>query len=445
MSHVDGTLGRVPETRENSMNDFRALFLISLAAVAAPLLNRLPALARTPLVAIELTLGVGLGPSMTGLVTSDQTIEFLRELGLVFLFFQAGFEARRHEITGPALRLGARYWLFSFSLALVFAGALYAVGLVKGFVLLAIIMPTTAFGVLIPVLKQGGEMGSRFGDYLLGAAAFGELGPLLFASIALAAEKHHLHQAVSSLLFLALAIAATFLLIRLVPRLRVDRLADWLARSGVLPVRAAVLVLLAYVALANQFGMETVAGAYAAGLVVAVLESATRDTSLEDRLTSIGSGFLIPVFFIASGITCDLTALASDGASIAQFFLFCGGFLMIRLVPLFFYVDVLSGADLPGLALMTAATLPLVVALSYLGVQSGQLRPDTATALVGAALMTVTAFPGLAQWLRAQPSDARAVVLSIRVSSALATPAATCYAALETALARFTSQRFRER
>jgi len=170
---------------------------------------------------------------------------------------------------------------------------------------------------------------------------------------------------------------------------------------------AAVLVLLGYVALANNFGMETVAGAYAAGLVVAVLESVARDSSLEDRLTSIGSGFLIPVFFIASGVTCNLHALASDGASIAQFILFCGAFLLIRLVPLFFYADVLAGADLPALALLTAATLPLVVAISYLGVQSGQMRPDTATALVGAALMTVTVFPSLAQWLRAQPADAR--------------------------------------
>lgn len=427
------------------MNDFRALFLISLAAVLAPLLNRLPAMARMPLVAIELALGVVLGPSMTGLVSVDQTIDFLKELGLVFLFFQAGFEARRHEISAPALRLGAKYWLFSFALAIVFAGALYAVGLVNGLVLLAIIMPTTAFGVLVPVLKQGGEMGTRFGDYLLGAAAFGELGPLLFASIALAAEKHHLHQAVSSLMFLALAIATTFLLIRLIPRLRVDRLADWLARSGVLPVRAAVLVLLGYVALANNFGMETVAGAYAAGLVVAVLESATRDTTLEDRLTSIGSGFLIPVFFIASGITCDLQALASDGASIAQFLLFCGAFLLIRLIPLFFYADVLSGADLPALALMTAATLPLVVALSFLGVQSGQIRPDTATALVGAALVTVTAFPGLAQWLRAQPPDARTLVWTLRACATLASPGATCYAALMAVIARLASLRAQER
>lgn len=427
------------------MNDFRVLFMISLAAVLAPLLNRLPALSRTPLVAIELTLGVILGPSVSGLVSVDQTIDFLKELGLVFLFFQAGFEARRHEITAPALRLGARYWLFAFALAVVFASALYMVGLVKSVVLLAIILPTTAFGVLIPILKQSGEMGARFGDYLLGAAAFGELGPLLFASIALATEKHHFHQAFFSLLFLSLAIASTLLLIRFLPRLRVDRLADWLAHSGVFPVRAAVLVLLGYVALANNFGMETVAGAYAAGLVVAVLESATRDTSLEDRLTSIGSGFLIPVFFIASGITCDLHALASDGASIAQFLLFCAAFLLIRLIPLFFYADVLTGADLPALAMMTAATLPLVVAISYLGVQSGQLRPDTATALVGAALMTVTLFPGLAQWLRAQQPDSRAVVLIVRVSTALASSGATCYAAFEAAIARLAAQRFRER
>ena len=413
------------------MNDFRALFFISLAAVLAPLLNRLPALTRMPLVAIELTLGLVLGPSLAGLVVIDQTIDFLKELGLVFLFFQAGFEARRHEISMSALRLGAKYWLFSFSLAISFAAALYFVGLVKGIVLLAIILPTTAFGVLIPILKQGGEMGARFGDYLLGAAAFGELGPLLFASIALAAEKHHLHQAVSSLLFLALAIASIFLLLRFITRLRVDRLANWLARSGIFPVRAAMLVLLGYVALANNFGMETVAGAYAAGLAVAVLESATRDKTLEDRLTSIGSGFLIPVFFIASGITYDLHALTSDGGSMAQFILFCGAFLLIRLFPLFVYNDVLSAADLPALALMTAATLPLVVALSYLGVQSGQMRPDTATALVGAALITVTVFPSLAQWLRAQPPDVREAVWIERASATLANLGARCYVLLQ--------------
>ena len=424
------TLGR------GLMNDFRALFLISLAAVLAPLLNRIPALKRMPLVAIELMLGVVLGPGLAGLVVVDPTIDFLKELGLVFLFFQAGFEARRHEISLPALRLGAKYWFFAFSLAVLFASALYAVGLVKGVVLLAIILPTTAFGILVPILKQGGEMGTRFGDYLLGAAAFGELGPLLFASIALAAEKHHLHQAFSSLFFLALAIGSIFLLIRFISRLHVASLSNWLRNSGVFPVRAAVLVLLGYVALANNFGMETVAGAYAAGLVVAVLESVTRDSTLEDRLTSIGSGFLIPVFFIASGITYDLQALVSDGASIAQFVLFCIAFLSIRLVPLFFYRGVLSGADLPALALMTAATLPLVVAISYLGVQSGQIRQDTATALVGAAFVTVTAFPSFAQWLRAQADGNELVGLIDRGCTTLANAGANCYYMLDAAATR---------
>ena len=119
--------------------------------------------------------------------------------------------------------------------------------------------------------------------------------------------------------------------------------------------------------------------------------------------------------------------------------------MLIRLVPLFFYADVLTGADLPALAMMTAATLPLVVAISYLGAQSGQLRPDTATALVGAALMTVTLFPGLAQWLRAQQPDSRALVLIVRVSAALASPGATCYAALKAAMARLASRRLWER
>lgn len=388
------------------MNDFYGVFIISCIAVLAPLLVRLPALALMPVVALELMLGVLVGPSVIGLVTSDETIKFLGELGLVFLFFQAGFEFKQNEIGLAPLRLGALAWLASFGLAIVFVGALYFAGLVRAPLLVALVLPTTAFGILIPVLRQSGDLDSDFGHYVLGSAAMGELAPLILASIALAQEKHHIHQTILSILFLAIAVGTIFFLTTMRSERLSEKIVNWLGDSEILPVRASLLILLGFVALANSFGVETVVGAYTAGMAVAMLVRGTKAEVLEDRLTMIGSGFFIPLFFVASGVAFDLPALVTSPASLARFALFSLVLLVIRLAPLNLYKKALAERDLPALALLSSTTLPLVVAITYLGVRSGQMAPENATALVGAAIVTVTVYPALAFWLRTNPERA---------------------------------------
>lgn len=387
------------------MHDFRALFFISLAAVLAPFLNRWPLLARTPIVAIELLLGVMIGPSFANLLSSDETITFLKELGLVFLFFQAGFEIKHYQIGRPELRLGAVAWLISFICALVFSSLLWASGLIGAPFLVAIILPTTAFGILIPVLKQSGDLESALGRFVLGSAAVGELAPLILASIALAHEKHHFHQALLSLMFLGIAAGSIYLLVKFRSETHIAQMAKWLGAGGVLPFRVAMFILLGFVSLADSFGMETVVGAYAAGMAIAMLAGAAGDETLEDRLGSIGSGFFVPLFFVVSGVTFNLPLLVSSPSSIFQFFIFCLIFICIRLAPLCLYQRQLPQRDVLAQGLLSSTTLPLVVAITYLGAQSGQIHQETATALVGAAIMTVTAFPTFAFWLRSQPNE----------------------------------------
>ena len=396
------------------MHDFRALFFISLAAVLAPFLNRWPLLARTPIVAIELLLGVMIGPSFANLLSSDETITFLKELGLVFLFFQAGFEIKHYQIGRPELRLGAVAWLISIICALAFSSLLWASGLIGAPILVAIILPTTAFGSLIPVLKQSGDLESALGRFVLGSAAVGELAPLILASIALAHEKHHFHQALLSLMFLGIAAGSIYLVVKYRSETHIAQMAKWLGAGGVLPFRVAMFILLGFVSLADSFGMETVVGAYAAGMAIAMLAGAAGDETLEDRLASIGSGFFVPLFFVVSGVTFNLPLLISSPSSIFQFFIFCLVFICIRLVPLCLYQRHLSQRDVLAQGLLSSTTLPLVVAITYLGAQSGQMRQETATALVGAAIMTVTAFPTLAFWLRSQTNESPVILFILK-------------------------------
>ena len=388
------------------MSEIYALFIIGLMAVLAPLLAKLPALIRTPVVVLELVLGISIGPSGAGWVTSQGAIGFLGEFGLIFLFFQAGFEFNPDKIGTAPLRLGALAWLFSLGLTSVFIGLLYIVGLVHAPLLVALVLPTTSFGILIPILRQTGDLESDFGRYVLGAAAIGELGPIILIAVALSHEHNisYLHQTLLIMVFLATAVEALFF----ARSLRSERLsrmiARWMGDSSVLPVRISILILLGFISLANKLGMEMVLGAYTAGMMIAML---TKVEILQYRLTSIGSGFFIPLFFITSGIEFDLPALVTSPASLARLILFCGGFLFIRVVPILLYKRVLPERDLLPLALFSATTLPLVVAVTYLGVRTGDMLPENASALVGAAVITVAVFPPLANLLRSKPKEAR--------------------------------------
>ena len=181
-------------------------------------------------------------------------------------------------------------------------------------------------------------------------------------------------------------------------------IARWMSESSILPVRISILLLLGLTSVADKLGMEMVVGAYTAGMVISNL---TKVTILQYRLTSIGSGFFIPLFFITSGIEFDLPGLVTSPASIARLILFCAGFLFVRILPVLLYKRVLPERDLLPLALFSSTTLPLVVAVTYLGVRTGDMLPENASALVGAAVITVAVFPALALLLRAKSEGAQ--------------------------------------
>jgi len=69
-------------------------------------------------------------------------------------------------------------------------------------------------------------------------------------------------------------------------------------------------------------------------------------------------------------------------------------FLLVRGLPAW----LLGGAELPGrertaLAFLTASALPLVVAITEVATENGRLAEEDAAALVGAAMLSLLAFP----------------------------------------------------
>jgi Kef-type K+ transport system membrane component KefB len=191
--------------------DTTSFFLIVLsAALAAVTVVVLPARLAPPAVVFELLFGILIGPHGLKFAASDEFILFFSNLGLGMLFYFAGYEINFERIRGAPLRLGAWGWGLSILIAYAVGGILAILGVVDSLVYTGSAMATTAIGTLIPILRDKGELQTRFGTYLLAAGAVGEFGPILLVTVFLSTD-HPLREAVILLAFVALAVGIALL------------------------------------------------------------------------------------------------------------------------------------------------------------------------------------------------------------------------------------------
>ena len=384
--------------------DETSFFVVILtAALAAITVVVLPRRMAPPVVVVELMLGIVVGPDVLGIAESDDFIEFFSNLGLGMLFFFAGYEIDFERIRGQPLKLGALGWLLSLALAYGIGGALAAAGVVLSYLYTGSALATTAIGTLIPILRDGGELKTRFGTYLLAAGALGEFGPILLLTLVLSTAQP-LHEALILILFIVLALILALASVRLAWRgfAALDRT---LESSSQLAIRLAVVLVFGLVLLASELGLDLLLGGFVAGMIVRAALRGREMQVFESKLTAVGFGFLIPFFFVDSGINFDLSALGSAEA-IAKLLLFLGLFLVVRGVPaLALYRSALDARDRFALAFFSATELPLVVAITTLATEAGEMRTSTAAGLVGAAMLSTLIFPFVGMALRRR-SDA---------------------------------------
>ena len=382
------------------MDDTASFLLVLVAAAAAPMVaagaGRLHEGLVVPVVVVELVLGALIGPDVLGLAEVDDILEFLGQLGLGFLFFFAGYEIEFDRIRGAPLRLAAIGWAITLVLAYAIAGALAAAGVVLSGLLVGSAMTTTALGTLVPILRDAKQLETKLGRFVLGAGAVGEFGPVLIVTILLSSESGAGRQIFLLIIFTVLAVLAALVSIRAVGR-------GWafierhMETSGQVPVRLTVLLLFGLVVVAADLGLDVILGAFAAGVIVRLLLQGHEVELFESKLDAVGFGLLIPFFFVTSGMTIDLAALVGSARALLELPIFLGLFLVVRGLPaLLLYRDVLEPAERRALALLSATQLPLVVAITTIGVDTGHMRPSTAAALVGAGVLSVLIYPALA-------------------------------------------------
>ena len=382
------------------MTDTTSFLLVLLVAAAAPFVaaaaSRVHAHVLVPIVVVELVLGVFIGPDVLGLVEMSDVLEFPGLLGLGFLFFFAGYEIELDRIRGKPLQLAAIGWAFTLVLAYALAGALMAAGVVLSGLLVGSAMSTTALGTILPVLRDAGQLETRLGRFVLGVGALGEFGPVLIVTVLLGSQSDPRTQVLLVFTFVALAVLAALVSMRAVGR-------GWafiernMETSGQVPVRLTVLLLFGLVVIADDLGLDVILGAFAAGMILRLLLQGREAVRFESKLDAVGFGFLIPFFFVTSGMQLDVEALVSSTSALVELPVFLALFLLVRGLPVMvLYRKVLSATERKALALLSATQLPLVVAITTIGVEAGHMRTSTAAALVGAGALSVLFYPALA-------------------------------------------------
>ena len=372
--------------------------IVLVAAVAAVTVAVVPKRLAPPVVVLELMLGIVIGPHVFGLAHSDSFIEFFSNLGLGMLFFFAGYEIDFQRIEGAPIRLGSLGWVLSVALAFGIGGVLAAAGVIDTFLYVGAALATTAIGTLIPILRDSGELKSKFGTYLLAAGGVGEFGPVLLVTIFLSTD-HPIHEALILIAFIALAVAVAFASIGLAWR-GWPALERTFEASSQLAVRITVVLVFGLVLLASKIGLDVLIGGFVAGMIVRLALKGHELRVFESKLTAVGFGFFVPFFFVTSGINFDLDALGS-AAAIAKLAMFFVLFLVVRGIPaLLLYRRVLGARDRAALAFYCATELPLVVAITTIAVEAGHMRSSTAAGLVGAAMMSTLVYPFVGRALR---------------------------------------------
>src|SRR4051794_17134682 len=367
---------------------------------------------RLPAIVLELVLGIVTGPSGLGWAKPDLPVSILALIGLAFLLFLSGLEIDVERLQGPVLKLTTIGFAFSFAIAITLGLGLKAGGFVKSPLFVAIVLAASSVSVIFPVLKDADLTSSRFGQLVLASASVAEFGAIILLSLFFSGKGSSSTTGTLILVgvfglvvaLVGVAIAGVERSIGLSHVLR--RLQDTTAQ---IRVRAAFVLMIGFAALADQFGLETILGAFAAGVLLSLIDrDQTTHPQFRLKLEAAAFGVFIPVFFVTSGLRFNLGALFASPSTVARVPLFLLTIYLARGLPAIVYVRLLGRSRSVIAGVLQATSLTVIVAATQIVLQLGVISQASAAGLVAAGLLSVVISPslGLVLLRRERPSPA---------------------------------------
>jgi len=340
------------------------ILTLSLLIWGSPFVSKL---LRIPTPPVEIILGSIF--AYIGFVGHNEYFDLIAEVGFLYLMFLAGMEVDLKRITKSPKLVIQKSMLF---LALMAVFSITS-GLVFHLNTITIIsMPLISIGLLASLSKTYGKEQSWIHLAFI-AGILGEVISIAVLTIFDAAITTGANLSlITKIGYLVLFIAAVYLLYRLLhllfwwfPELK-NTLVPKFDTSDQ-DIRLAIALFFILIAVMLSLELELALGAFIAGIGISAFFH--HEKKLEEKMSSLGFGFLVPLFFIHVGASLDIKSLTVDGVVSGAILI---TFLMIlsRILAAVVLKGISGSKDALLMALSLSMPLTLLVAVATIGYET---------------------------------------------------------------------------
>jgi Kef-type K+ transport system membrane component KefB/Trk K+ transport system NAD-binding subunit len=321
----------------------------------------------------------------------DQVLASLPRKRLTYLRF----------IKNPLL-VGIFYFIISIILAVIGAFLLSQFVHIQNIWYFSLIMVTTSVGIVIPVLKEKGEIKNRFGQMIIVAAAIADIFSIVLFTFTVVIIKQGFQADLLYILGLFVIFIIFYILgskLKNIPFLK-KQVYQLSHASSQIGIRGSIFLVMLFVVLAQFIGEEVVLlGAFLIGLVLSSVMHRERSVMLL-KLDGMGYGFFIPIFFIMVGVEFDPSALLEFDKSLIWFLvLLLIGLFAIKVVPSMLWRQLFGFKRAIAGGFLMSSRLSLIIAASAIGLQMGVITPGINASFIIMAIITCLLSPVIFNWM----------------------------------------------
>ncbi|MEN8906804.1 MAG: cation:proton antiporter, partial [Clostridiales bacterium] len=381
---------------ENNLS-FNSLFIISILAFVIPIfVNKLKSL-RVPVVVAEIFAGILVGKTGFNLIHDDLWLEFLSLFGFAYLMFLSGveidfsyFKKVKGRVKNKAnpLVLGIVIFISTLLLAYLASTLLVFAGIAKDALFFTLIFSTTSLGIVVPVLKEKGIINESIGQISLLSALMADFLTMLLIPIVifLVAKEDSMKLLTSLFIFVIFGIVYF-----VVKRFFKFEFNNSTYETSQLKIRAAFVLVLIFVKVAEIAEVEIILGAFLAGVLFSVFFDKFR-TEIAPKLDAIGYGFLIPIFFIMVGARIDLrTVLNKESLVIVPLFILIA--YAVKIIPVLIIKKYFTWKETIGTGFLISSRLSLIIAISIIALDLNVIDESMYSTFVIIAVITCICSP----------------------------------------------------
>ncbi|WP_033916177.1 cation:proton antiporter [Campylobacter sputorum] len=360
------------------------LLLLTLAfiIISSPFFSKI---SKMPIASVEIILGAIAG--YFGLINDNDMLKLVANVGFYFLMFLAGSEVNLKVFLSADKDILKKAFAYLFILYVISVTTTFGFNLN---IIFLIILPIMSVGLLSTLYKDYGKNENWLNISML----IGSIGEIISIAL-LTFLSSYLEFGMGIQLYSSIGYLIAFLLLCVAIYKFTDVLFWWFPKIKVIlmpqndkeeqDIRLCMALFFSIISVMLWLKMEIAFGAFVAGIFIATFFDHKKD--LTQKLSSVGYGFLVPVFFIHLGSTFKLESLLS-GDIVKYAIIVSITLIVLRFVSSIAFFKFIGFKNSILISFSHSMPLTLLVATATIGYKSKYINYDEYSGLILASLLS---------------------------------------------------------